>query len=641
MKKTASWWLWLQRNRLPLMILLASVTLILGVIGFGKQSSDSNFFDNLYLSLQLFVLQSGAGLPNMHWTLQVARFSGVIFTFLAAVQILVSTFYVRFELLKIKWTYRNHIIICGLGGLGPILAKHYLDDGEKVVAIEIMPDNKFVESIKEQDGIVLFGDGADPELLKKAGIERARLVVAVCGSDGKNAEIVGQVAKIAEEEKLSDLSCYAHILNPHLSHYLAGQAITSYTNENFQVEFFNIFDSGARLILQEDAMKLSFSGDDRPHMAVIGLNAVGQSLVMRAERAARTAAMKGRRPRLTVIDPRAEEILKLLECSCASLKRTFKLKAYEDNILNASFINTWLGETLNSRMPLTQIYICLEDDSVGLTLGLILQEKLRDQNPAVPILVCMLDHGGLEDVLESREGGRPAVSLLAFDLLEKTCASSISTQGLFEDLAIAVHENYRQAHLKKGGSVDGHSALLPWFSDKDYSALSEEYKEQNRRQARCFGESLWRIGYGIEPTGSQPTELFSFPEDEDMKQNRAILLKELGQRTSEETDDAYTKRLINLSQTTERQAIDLEGKTIQEDDLEYLARQEHESWRQQKLRDGWVYAEKKDNAAKTSPNVLPWYDPRLPDANTRQWTRESVKIWPRLLAELGLRIYRR
>jgi len=641
MKKTASWWLWLQRNRLPLMILLASVTLILGVIGFGKQSSDSNFFDNLYLSLQLFVLQSGAGLPNMHWTLQVARFSGVIFTFLAAVQILVSTFYVRFELLKIKWTYRNHIIICGLGGLGPILAKHYLDDGEKVVAIEIMPDNKFVESIKEQDGIVLFGDGADPELLKKAGIERARLVVAVCGSDGKNAEIVGQVAKIAEEEKLSDLSCYAHILNPHLSHYLAGQAITSYTNENFQVEFFNIFDSGARLILQEDAMKLSFSGDDRPHMAVIGLNAVGQSLVMRAERAARTAAINGHRPRLTVIDPRAEEILKLLECSCASLKRTFKLKAYEDNILNASFINTWLGETLNSRMPLTQIYICLEDDSAGLTLGLILQEKLRDQNPAVPILVCMLDHGGLEDVLESREGGRPAVSLLAFDLLEKTCASSISTQGLFEDLAIAVHENYRQEGLKNGESVNDNPALLPWFSEKGLSALSEEYKEQNRRQARCFGESSWRIGYGIEPTGSQPTKLFSFPEDEDMKQNRAILLKELGKKTSEETADAYAKRLINLSQTTERQAIDLDGITIREDDLEYLARQEHESWRRQKLRDGWVYAEKKDNAAKTSPNVLPWYDPRLPDANTRQWTRESVKIWPRLLAELGLRIYRR
>lgn len=230
------------------------VTLVLGVLGFSRRIPCGSFWDNLYLALQLFVLQLGAYLENFNWMLQVARFSGAIFSVLAAIQLVATLFYNQYQLLRIKVAYRKHVIICGLGEIGPILAERYLSEGKKVVIIEIKPDNKFNQPMRELGADILIGDGADPELLRKAGIQNASFVVAVCGSNSKNAEIVSQVTKFvqayvkssAEDKLLVGLEqeriwcCYAHILNPHICHFLAGQAITDYTKPRFQVEFFNI-----------------------------------------------------------------------------------------------------------------------------------------------------------------------------------------------------------------------------------------------------------------------------------------------------------------------------------------------------------------------------------------------------------------
>ncbi len=303
---------------------------------------------------------------------------------------------------------------------------------------------------------------------------------------------------------------------------------------------------------------------------------------------------------------------------------------------------------MSSRKPLTQIYICLDDDSEGLTLGLMLVEKLRDRKMVVPILVCMLGHGGLEDILEDREGGsagaqasRQIGPLLAFDLLERTCNTSISEQGLFEDLAIAVQEYYREEGLAKGETPASNTALCPWFSDEGSPALAEEHKEQNRRQARRIGASFWRIGCGIEPAGRQAAELFSFAEDDEIYRKRAALLEALGARQDGECEAQYSKRLADMSEKTEPQVVDWQGETIKEDELEFLARQEHGSWLQQKVKDGYKYGPEKSDANKTNPNMLPWYDPRLKDVNARDLTREMVRLWPELLAAVGLRIYRR
>lgn len=667
MKEKSKLPLLFRRNgQLIVLIFLGMVTLILGLIGFWRQFPNNNFSENLYLTLQLFVLQSGAGISQINWQLNVARYIGAFFSAWAAIQLLVSIFYNQYQLLKILLFFRDHVIICGLGGIGPILTERYLSEGRKVVIIEIKQDNKYMQHLKELGAIVLIGDGADPELLRKAGITYAEFVVAVCGNDGKNSEIVSQVAKLAREGVLNtrlerflqkivrnksrfqqrlDICCYAHILDLHLCHYLAGQAITSYTDTHFQVEFFNIFDSGARLMLQEEEMKLSFNDGPYPHIAVIGLNEVGQSLIMRLERAS-LAASRNDKACLTIIDPEASEKIKLMICSCANLENSFDLKKIEQKVQNTSYLNSWLNEDTEVEKPLTHIFICLEDDSEALTLGLMLKQRLRRKQ--VPIMVCLLGHGGLEEILVEREGtslNLQKVSqqnqLFAFDLLERTCDASISSQGLFEDLAIAVHGHYCAKNLKGNKPSIDQPNLYPWFAEGDLPSLSDELKEDNRRQARRIGEALWYIGYGIEPMGNLETESILFEEDQTSIQKRQLLLKAIQIQNESETEIEYCERLAELSKKRCHQVITWEDVTIEEDDFEYTARQEHESWLQAKLKAGYQWGTQKDETAKTNPNMLPWYDPRLDEKKARQATRDMVKYWPELLRSVGLRIYRR
>ncbi len=646
---------WFRRNsRLFFLVLLAVVTLVLGVLGFHQHEPSGTFLDNLYLSLQLFVLQSGAYLENFNWMLEIARFSGAIFSVLAAIEVLAGLFNKQSQLLRIKIAYRKHVIICGLGGIGPILAERYLSEGKKVVIIEIKPDNKFNQPMRELGAIILIGDGADPELLRKAGIQNASFVVAVCGSDGKNAEIVSQVTKFvqayvkssAEDKLLVGLEqeriwcCYAHILNPHLCHFLAGQAITDYTKPHFQVEFFNIYDSGARMMLQEDAMALSFTEGPIPHMAIIGLNAVGQSLVLRSERAWRNAK-RAECLRITVIDPQADEKIKLLECSCASLRTTAVLDVRPENIHNASILNTWLGEAL-ADPRLSQVFICLDDDSEALTLGLMLLERLRAAE--VPVMACLLGHGGLSDILQppgSRADSR--AQLQVFDLLERTCKTSITEQGLFEDLAIAIHEHY--CAMNRGRSPETKPTLNPWYAEAGKPGLSKDDKDQNREQALNIGVALERLGLGIEPTGILADGLERIDEGEEADSRRTALIRAVQQRAEGETDARYFQRLTELSESLERQTREIDGEKLSEDDLEFTARLEHLRWLRAKLKKGWKPGNVKDDSTKTHDLLYPWYDPRLNDpekeALSRAQTREDVRHWPELLAAADLRIYRR
>jgi len=646
--------LWFRRNnRLFFLALLALTTLVLGVLGFHRQDPCGTFLDNLYLSLQLFVLQSGAYLENFNWMLQVARFSGAIFSVLAAIQLVATLFYNQYQLLRIKVAYRKHVIICGLGGIGPILAERYLSEGKKVVIIEIKPDNKFNQPMRELGAIILIGDGADPELLRKAGIQNASFVVAVCGSDGKNAEIVSQVTKFvqayvkssAEDKLLVGLEqeriwcCYAHILNPHLCHFLAGQAITDYTKPHFQVEFFNIYDSGARMMLQEDAMALSFTEGPIPHMAIIGLNAVGQSLVLRSERAWRNAKRDGKL-RITVIDPQADEKINLLKCSCSSLEVSTSLNILNQNIHNASFLNAWLSDALESSPKLSQVFICLDDDSEALTLGLMLLERLRTAK--VPVMACLLGHGGLSDILQppgSHIDNR--AQLQVFDLLERTCKTSITEQGLFEDLAIAIHEHYREEN--RGRLPETDPRLNPWFGDGGRPGLADAVKISNREQALSIGVALERLGLGIEPAGSLTVPLELIEEGEDADSRRAALIRAVQQPAEGETDVQYYQRLAQLSESLERQTREIEGQTISEDDLEFTARLEHQRWLRKKLKDGWQPGEETDKAAKIHKLLYPWYYPHLNkhEKESREQTRGEVRYWPEMLAAADLRIYRR
>ena len=86
-----------------------------------------------------------------------------------------------------------YVIVIGGGEVGHYLCKQLLEEGHEVSVIE--KDAKMCEHIEEELGdICLHGDASEITILKKAGITRADMVIAVTGEDEDNLAAC-QVAK--------------------------------------------------------------------------------------------------------------------------------------------------------------------------------------------------------------------------------------------------------------------------------------------------------------------------------------------------------------------------------------------------------------------------------------------------------------
>ncbi|WP_423189343.1 potassium channel family protein [Alkalibacterium sp. f15] len=79
----------------------------------------------------------------------------------------------------------NHIIVCGAGETGQHIIQSL--EKEKVDFVVIEFDEEKLEAIKEYDNVIAFhGDATQDEALEKAGIHRAKGLIATLNSDANN-----------------------------------------------------------------------------------------------------------------------------------------------------------------------------------------------------------------------------------------------------------------------------------------------------------------------------------------------------------------------------------------------------------------------------------------------------------------------
>lgn len=100
------------------------------------------------------------------------------------------------------------IIIVGGGKVGRYLIKDFTAKGYRVVLIE--EDKKKGEDIREKHEVeVIWGDGSEPEVLEKAGIDQCDTVLAVTEDDQDNL-VICQLA----ERKYSISKTYTRVNTP-------------------------------------------------------------------------------------------------------------------------------------------------------------------------------------------------------------------------------------------------------------------------------------------------------------------------------------------------------------------------------------------------------------------------------------------
>jgi len=92
---------------------------------------------------------------------------------------------------------KNHYLICGYGRIGRILCQTLLQKPVDLVVIEKSPD---LIPVMEADRVLfLQGEATSEEILQRAGIERARCLVAVLGTDTDNVFLVLTARQLAPQ----------------------------------------------------------------------------------------------------------------------------------------------------------------------------------------------------------------------------------------------------------------------------------------------------------------------------------------------------------------------------------------------------------------------------------------------------------
>lgn len=93
-------------------------------------------------------------------------------------------------------TFRQHIVLIGLGHLGFRVAKALYELDQDVAVIELDPAADLVNAIREMDIPLIHDDGKRIEALKGAGVEHARAITVCTQNDNLNLQIAFKARKI-------------------------------------------------------------------------------------------------------------------------------------------------------------------------------------------------------------------------------------------------------------------------------------------------------------------------------------------------------------------------------------------------------------------------------------------------------------
>lgn len=471
------------------------VAFFLGCWGFWRLPGNPDWRDVLYRTLRLFLLEGGEG-THVPIPLDIARFLAPIVAGYAALSGLASLFRDRFQQMRIPWM-RDHVVICGLGEyVGIVFLRQLRQKGIPAVVVELDTANPSIELCRGLNVPVIVGDAQRLRTLQAAGAQHAWRVLAVTDDDAVNTQIVATWRQLPGLRS-RQLGCLARIADPEFCSLLRIQE--AQRGEELSVDFFNIDEIGARLLLKQ----FPFVTDcPQPHILVAHLDPLGAWLVYHAARIWHDNRGQKTDPlMITVLDHKPEESIQALKSRHPELKNVCDFKPFHATT-----------EDIGERLPdhyldpatphISRAYVTAYRDHQAFETALKLHHELHKLDPHVPVVVALSQRHGVAGLLRDVKNAGALANVDVFPTMERTCTVELVQGGSFEPIAEEMHESWRTQQLEEG---------KPAPSWKD---LDDSRKESSRAQARDIAVKLHTIHCAVAPLRDWEAKDFKFTRDE-------------------------------------------------------------------------------------------------------------------------------
>jgi hypothetical protein len=243
-----------------------------------------------------------------------------------------------------------------------------------------------------------------------------------------------------------------------------------------------------------------------------------------------------------------------------------------------------------------RVYVCLDDDAAGIAVGDAALRLLAGEETTIVVAVphssvlgqtaagTDLDKEASTRRSDDEPSGLTAIRtvrgtrLVLISVVRTVYSIAAMRTGMNEQLAMAIHETYRQQAMGQGDTMETNESVKPW------DELPDHLKDSNREQAWDIGRKLAMVGLSAVPASGSTG-----------------------------------------------------GVTLAEADVDRLAKAEHRRWMNERTAKGWRHGQMKDNSRKLHPDLVDW---GYLSEESREKDRSAVRAIPEHLAEAGLQIIR-
>ena len=563
---------------------------------------------------------------SISWQLNLARTLGGLippYAFFLLLIVLVGDRlkYVRIRLWRL-FSRRPYVVVVGLGWIGGELLQDLSRSNKyKVVAIDKEDVNLRRWSLKSPHVICLQADATSREVLERIDVGRADKIYVVCDSDETNCWIIDQIASLRDEAQQDIPKCYVHILDARKRFHVS--RLRGSFEGRLNVDCFNVYDTTARRLYSGHAnYRFKDLRDVQPkgiRVVIMGYTPMGKAILLQCLRAGHF--LKSQPQEIVVVTENALEAKVDFEAefpffSPNSLTNGSELKDVVEYVFSSDAVkfvdlpksdsqllekDFAIARGLDTTHPMS-LYVCLDDGLQSAAYGRIIAEKLQNQLLESGLGASSITYrlflyynipqerqvermGSLRSLL-NREYD-PVMWCPFGDLLENCSAEIIEAEGL--DLQA------KRINAMFARSSDPEADV---DEEAEWKSLPEEMRESNRQAADHIAVKL--RCFGLDP--GSVTEKFQERPDLPKFQEpwRALvdlaLRVELAERTQSKGPDFEAAKKKYCTELGSTEFAEFSDKLA--DHICELAEMEHRRWCAEKLLDGWLPLESKEDRHK-------------------------------------------
>lgn len=418
----------------------------------------------------------------------------------------------------------HHIVIAGDNPPAITLALDCRKHKDSVILIAKDVPDETALGLRRKGVVVLDGDARQSETLRAARADHAAHVVAFETDDTQNLQIEAAVGRLLGDRRRKDpldvhVATRSSMLLKEAREMRSAQARAKTGPSAIDPKPFSVEEMAARWLIQREAQTLvalaAGAEEDRVHIVFFGFDRAAEALAERILSSVWSTHFQP--PRLTVLSPEPEAAQGGFKARHREAFAHPEIWSADIAFLGFDWNTASVGhELLNTvekeRGKLTAVVVSAGPDPNNIHLAIALR-RVCNHAYRWPVPIYMHEANQSEFSLQYARGDgtkKLDAYLLAFGAHQMLATRAVIIEGALDQGAAVAHEHYRQGLGKK----DAMSMRELQAATRDWAEVLETYRAANRAVADSAMIKLWDAGWRPAQKGEKGEPTPSVPSDQ-------------------------------------------------------------------------------------------------------------------------------